>query len=291
MFAHPKSLVSTQWLAEHLGDASIRLLEAGWDASEFESGHIPGAVAGWGYADIVRPDTRDLPTKEQLETMLSQAGIADHHTVIVYGGLSNLVAAMAFWLLTIYGHENVCLLDGGRQKWLAERRPMTNDRPVIRPSQYNARQPDWSLRANQSDILSWLSNPDVQIIDARPVDMYTGENLAGITRGGHIPGAVNLPAERITDGDGNFLAWRHALTNSDGTFKSVEEMRSQLDERGIYPKNQIITYCVRGGLSTYLWFALTQLLGYANVREYDPSWAEWGNLADTPITKGPHPYD
>lgn len=278
-----KNLVNTQWAADHLDDPNVRFLEAGWDACEFESGHIPGAVAGWGFADIERPETQDIPDRDQLEAMLSRAGIANSHIVIVYGGLSNLVAAMVFWLLKIYGHADIRLLDGGRQKWIAEGRPLLTERPEIQQTQYRAGSPDWSLRANRQAVLSAINQPGIQIIDARPIDMYTGEDLAGIERGGHIPGAVNLPAERLTDPAGNFLAWRHALCNSDGTFKTKDEMLDILTAKKITPDQQIITYCQRGGLSTYLWFALTQLLGYPNVREYDRSWAEWGCLPDTPI--------
>jgi thiosulfate/3-mercaptopyruvate sulfurtransferase len=290
-FANHENLVSTQWAADHLDDPAIRFIEAGWDASEYESGHVPGAVAGWGFSDIERPDTQNLPDKAQLEAMLSKIGIANNQTVILYGGLSNLVAAMAFWLLKIFGHADVRLLDGGRQKWIIEGRTLTKEIPFFQPTQYIASQPDWRLRASKEDIQSWLGNLDVQIVDARPVDMYTGENLSGIARSGHIPGAINLPSERIVDEGGNFLAWQHALTNPDGTFKPIDAMQEIFAAKGVTPEKQIITYCVRGGLSTYLWFALTQLLDYPNVREYDRSWAEWGNLPNTPIVKGGQPFD
>jgi thiosulfate/3-mercaptopyruvate sulfurtransferase len=279
-------LVNTQWAADHLTDPAIRFIEAGWDAAEYQSGHIPGAVCGWGYADIERPDTGDIPNKSQLEVMLSQAGIAKEHIVVIYGGLNNLVAAMAYWLLKLYGHTDVRLLDGGRQKWVAEGRPLTTEKPALQLTQYIAATPNWNLRADKEWITSILGQPGVQLVDVRPEEMFTGENLMGIARGGHIPGAINLPSELITDNSGNFLAWQHPLTQADGAFRPISEMLEILYAHGITPNRAIIIYCVRGGLSSYLWFALTQLLGYPNVREYDRSWAEWGNLADTPVEIG-----
>jgi thiosulfate/3-mercaptopyruvate sulfurtransferase len=288
---HSQILVNTEWVFAHMNDSTVRFLEAGWDTSEYESGHIPGAVAGWGYTDIERPDSHDIPNQTQLEAMLSQAGIATQHTVVVYGGLNNLVAAMAFWLLKIYGHPDVRLLDGGRQKWIADGRPLVVEKPVIQPTRYMARQPDWNLRADKDYILSHLDKPGLQLVDVRPETMYTGDELLGITRGGHIPGAVNFPAKRLNNEHGDFLGWQHPLVNADGTFKTSDEMLETLYAHGITSNQAIVTYCVRGGLSTYLWFALTQLLGHPDVREYDRSWAEWGNSADTPVVKGVHPED
>jgi len=284
-YAHPEVLVNTQWVADHLNDSNVRLLEVGGDTSEYESGHIPNTVAGWGFTDIQRPDSRDIPNKAQIESMLSQAGIANSDTVILYGGLSNLVAALAFWVLKIYGHLDVRLLDGGRQKWLAENRSLTTEKPTLKPTQYIAQTPNLNLRANKDFITGVIGQAGYAPVDARPVDMYTGENNAGMARGGHIPAAVNVPAGRIMDAEGKFQGWQTPTTNSDGTFKSVEELQALFSEKGVAPDKNIITYCVRGGLSTHMWFTLTQLLGYPNVREYDLSWAEWGNLADVPIEK------
>jgi len=284
-YAHPEVLVNTQWVADHLNDSNIRLLEVGWDTSEYESGHIPGTVASWGFTDIQRPDSHDIPNKAQVESMLSQAGIANSDTIIIYGGLSNLVAALEFWVLKIYGHKDVRLLDGGRQKWVAEGRLLTTEKPTVKPTPYVAQEPDWSLRADKDYIISVIGQAGHTIVDARPVDMYIGENKYGIERGGHIPTAVNIPAQRITDSGGNFQRWQSPLTHDDGSFKSVEELQTLFSEKGVVPSQNIVTYCVRGGLSTYMWFALTQLLSYPNVREYERSWAEWGNMADTPIEK------
>jgi thiosulfate/3-mercaptopyruvate sulfurtransferase len=217
--------------------------------------------------------------------MLSQAGMANDHIVVIYGGLSNLVAAMAFGVMKIYGHADVRLLDGGRQKWLAENRALSTKRPIMQPTHYVAQTPNLSLRANKDFITGAIGQADYRLIDARPVDMYTGENMAGMQRGGHIPTAVNVPAERMMDAEGKFQGWQTPTTNSDGTFKSVEELRLLFSEKGATADKNIITYCVRGGLSTHMWFTLTQLLGYPNVREYDLSWAEWGNLSDVAIEK------
>ena len=271
-YNHSEVLVNTQWVADHLNDPNIRFLEAGWDSSEYESGHIPGVVAGWGLSDV-----QQLDDQSRVEAMLSDAGIANADTVVVYGGLQNLVAAMAFWMLKIYGHADVRLLDGGRQKWLAEGRPLSTEKPTIQRSQYRTQEPDWTLRADKDYVLDVIGKTGHTIVDARSTKMYI-EN-------GHIPSAVNIPASPILDAKGDTTGWQTPTTRSDGTFKSVEELQALFSEKGLTPDKDIVTYCVRGGLSSHIWFALTQLLGYPNVREYDHSWAEWGNLADAPVEK------
>jgi thiosulfate/3-mercaptopyruvate sulfurtransferase len=271
-YSHPEVLVNTQWVAEHLNDSNVRLLEAGWDSSEYESGHIPGAVAGWGLADV-----QQLDDQTRVEAMLSDAGISNDNVVVIYGGLQNLVAAMAFWMLKIYGHADMRLLDGGRQKWLAEGRPTSTEKPNIQPTQYMAQEPDWTLRADKEYVLNVIGQAGHTIVDARSMKMYT-EN-------GHIPSAVNVPATPILDATGDITGWQTPTTRSDGTFKSMEELQALFSEKGLTPDKNIVTYCVRGGLSSHMWFVLTQLLGYPNVREYDRSWAEWSNLVDAPIEK------
>jgi thiosulfate/3-mercaptopyruvate sulfurtransferase len=262
-----------------LYDPNTRLLEVGWDTSEYESGHIPGAVANWGLSDL----QQHLADKAQVEAMLSEAGIANNSTLVIYGGLSNLVAVMVFWMLRIYGHAEVRLLDGGRQKWVAEGRPLSSEKPAIQPARYVAQTPDWSLRADKDQVIRAIGQPGHVIVDARPVDMYSGENSAGMKRSGHIPSAINIPAKWVTNADGSLQGWQTPTTRSDGTFKSVEELKALFSANGLTPEQKIITYCVRGGLSTHMWFTLTQLLGYPNVHEYDRSWVEWGNREDTPI--------
>lgn len=282
-YAYPQSLVTTQWLADHLNVPNIRLVEVGWDTSEFEAGHIPSTVAAWGYTDLHRANEREIPNKSEIESMLSQAGIANNDTIVLYGGFGNLIAAMAFWVLKIYGHPDVRLLNGGRQKWLAENRSLSTEIPSPEPTQYVALEPDTKIRAEKDFIIGVSGRPEYLLVDARPEDIYAGENPAGVARGGHIPTAINIPVERLLDEQGGFVGWQTPTTNSDGTFKFIDELQQLFLEKNIAPDKTIITYCLRGGLSTHMWFVLTQLLGYSSVREYDRSWVEWGNLEGLPI--------
>jgi len=275
-YAHPEVLVNTQWVADHLNDPNIKLLEAGWDASEFESGHIPGAVAGWGFADVQNSANRDIPSKSEIERMLSQAGISNNDTIVLYGGIRNLIAAMAFFILKIYGHSDVRLLDGGRLKWLAEGRAMSVSKPDVQPTRYVAQERNLDLRADKDHVFSVINQTEHAIVDARSAEMYSG---------GHIPTAVNIPALPILNAEGDIQGWQTPTTRSDGTFKSFEELRALFTSSGITPDKNIVTYCVRGGLSTHMWFVLTQLLGHPNVREYYSSWMEWSNLAGVPVEK------
>jgi thiosulfate/3-mercaptopyruvate sulfurtransferase len=271
-YANSEVLVSTQWVADHLNVSNVRLLEVGWDASEYEAGHIPGAVAGWGLADV-----RQLADdKARIEAVLSSAGVTNTDIVVIYGGLQNLVAAMAFWMLKTYGHVDVRLLDGGRQKWLAEGRLLSMEKPKTQPTRYAAQEPDWTLRADKNYVLNVIGQNGHLIVDARSTGMYTS---------GHVPSAINAPASPILDIEGDIVGWQTPTTRSDGTFKSVDELRALFSQKGITPDKNVVTYCVRGGLSTHMWFALTQLLGYPNVREYDRSWEEWGNHAELPVEK------
>jgi thiosulfate/3-mercaptopyruvate sulfurtransferase len=224
-------------------------------------------------------------TKPQIETLLSNAGVANTDTLILYGGLNNLVAAFVFWTLKLYGHTNVRLLDGGRQKWVAEGRALTTATPVMQSTAYVAQEPNWNLRADHELIAKAIGHPGYILVDARSATMYLGEDTSGTERGGHIPSAINVPAHLVVDAEGTFQGWQTPTTFDDGTFRPVEELRALFAEHGISADKTVITYCVRGGLSSHLWFVLTQLLGYPNVREYDRSWIEWGNLKDAPVER------
>jgi len=290
-YSHPESLVNTQWLAGHLDDPSVRLVEVVWGNSDewgapaYRAGHIPGAAA-WDFgSDLQDPARNDLVGKAGLEALLARSGTTPATTVVLYSGLSNLLATFAFWLLKLYGHQDVRLLDGDRSKWLAEGRPLSDQTPAMAPTIYRAQEPDERLRAHRDDVLRAIGQPGHLLVDARSAEMFSGADTAGTAQGGHVPGAVNLAALRETYPDGSFKAWRVATVREDGTFRSATELRSLVDGLGITPDKTITTYCVRGGLSTHAWFVLSQLLGYPDVREYDRSWAEWGNLADVPIEK------
>lgn len=275
-YAHPEVLVNTQWVADHLNDPSVKLLEVGWDASEFETGHIPGAASGWGFADVQNAETSDIPGKSEIERMLSQAGISNGDTIVLYGGIGNLIAVMAFILLKIYGYSDVRLLDGGRQKWLAEDRELSVEKPNIQSSRYAAQEPNLNLRADKDYVLGVIKQTGHAIVDARSAEMYND---------GRVPSAINIPASPILDAQGNLQGWQTPTTRSDGTFKSIEELNALFSSNSITPDKNIVTYCVRGGLSSHMWFVLTQLLGYPSVREYYSSWAEWSNLSDVPVEK------
>jgi enterochelin esterase family protein len=289
-YAHPESLASPEWLAAHLDDPNVRLAEVVWgDSADFgrpgyDQSHIPGAVA-WDFAqDLQTPGTPgDVVDAAAMQALMSRSGIGPDTTVVVYSGLSNLLATFAFWLLKVYGHRHVRLLDGDKRMWLEKGHPLSSDEPSVSPAAYPLPIPDRHLRASCEDVLASLGQANTLLVDARSAEMYAGQDKAGTARGGHIPGAVNLAARREVHADGSFAAWRVATVKADGTFRPIQELRDLATQLSITPGKDIITYCVRGGLSTHAWFVLTQLLGYPNVREYDRSWAEWGNCDDVPI--------
>lgn len=277
----PEVLVNTQWVADHLKDPQVRLIEVVWDKrknlTDYESGHIPGAVA-WDFEKDLQDTVRhDILDKEGMEALLSQSGITNEMTIVVYSGMNNLLATYAFWQLNVFQHNDIRLMDGDRQKWLDENRPTTSEVPFITKTMYQVQEPNWSIRVNKNDVIQSIGKKGILFVDTRSVEMYNGTNKANTQRGGHIPDAVNLPALNTQKG------WQVPTVKSDGTFKSSTELQSLFNSLGITSDKEIITYCVRGGLSTHAWFVLTQLLGYTNVREYDKSWAEWGNLEEAPI--------
>ena len=284
-YANPDSLVSIKWLLKHLDDPSVRIVEVVWGKGEYEAGHIPGALA-WEFVDDLGATTTrpDLASQQEIESLLSRSGIAADTTVVVYSGLSNLLATFAFWVLKLYAHPDVRLLDGGRARWLdQEEYPLTSELPAFAPTDYKARPLEWKFRANKDMVLQAIRNGNALILDTRPDDMYRGLDNAGTARGGHIPGAINIPATRETHEDGSFKRWASAYTAEDGTFRSRHQLQELVNEKKIVPEKEILTYCVLGGLSTQAWFALTQLLGYPDVREYERSWQEWGDHAELPI--------
>jgi thiosulfate/3-mercaptopyruvate sulfurtransferase len=288
-YARPESFASAQWVADHLNDTHVRPVEIVWGESPmwgkpaYVREHIPGAVA-WDFVRDLQDSARgNVIDKSAIEALFSRSGISPHTTIILYSALQNILASYAFWLLKIYGHRGVRLLDGDRRKWLDEHRPTSGETPAIAPTVYRAPEPNWSLRAGQSHVLRSIGDGKRLLLDARSAEMYAGVDSAGAARGGHIPGAVSFAARRETNPDGSFNAWRTPTVRFDGTFMPVEELQAVVDALGITPDKEIITYCVRGGLSTHAWFVLTQLLGYPDVREYDRSWAEWGNLEGAPI--------
>jgi thiosulfate/3-mercaptopyruvate sulfurtransferase len=275
-YAHPETLVETEWVADHLHDQSIRLVEVDVDTTAYETGHIPGAI-GWNWrTDTQQRVRRDIPDKAAFEELLGRSGISNDTTVIVYGDNNNWFATYAFWLLKLYGHEDVRVMNGGRKKWLDEDRPLTTVVPAIERTTYKANHPNQKLRARREQVLESLGREGRALVDVRSPMEFSGELLApenlpqeGAQRGGHIPGAANIP-------------WGMAV-REDGTFKSVDELRELYGAQGVTPDKAVIAYCRIGERSSHTWYVLTNLLGYADVSNYDGSWTEWGSLIGAPI--------
>ena len=270
-------VVSTDWATQHLKDATVRIVEVDVDTKAYNEGHVPNAV-GWAWdsqlCDTVR---RDIVPKDKFEKLLGDSGIDNHTTVILYGDNNNWFAAWAFWQLKIYGHKDVRLMNGGRKKWIAEGRELATEVSTPTPKTYQASAPDLSIRAFLPDVTKASSERSIQLVDVRSPQEYSGEILAppGLPetcqRGGHIPGAKSIP-------------WGKAC-NDDGTFKSVEELRALYGGAGITGDKPVVAYCRIGERSSHTWFVLKYLLGYQNVKNYDGSWTEWGNLVGAPVEK------
>ena len=277
-YTHPEVLVSTQWAAEHLNDPKVRLIEVDVDTTAYDQGHIPGAE-GWNWQTQLQDNVRrDLIQKSALEELLGKSGISNDTTILLYGDNNNWFAAYAFWQLKYYGHRDVRLIDGGRKKWVAEKRPLTSDRAKVTPATYHASGPDESIRARKEQIFAALGQKNgSRLVDVRSADEFTGKIIAppGMSetaqRGGHIPGAANIP-------------WSQAA-NEDGTFKSPDALRQLYESNGVHGNEEVIAYCRIGEHSSHTWFALKYLLGYEDVKNYDGSWTEWGNLVGAPIEK------
>lgn len=277
ILTNEKVLVSTDWAADHLNDEGVRLVEVDVDTEAYDSGHIPGS-AGWNWKNQLQDQLRrTIASKEDFEQLLSESGIDNDTTIVLYGDNNNWFAAWAYWLLKYYGHENVKILDGGRKKWEAEDRELTTDRPEYTTTAYTISGENKEYRAFRDDIKERLNSSDFGLVDVRSPDEFTGKILAppGLNelsqRPGHIPGASNIP-------------WSEAV-NEDGTFKSKDELKEIYKNEGITPDKEIIAYCRIGERSAHSWFVLNELLEFPNVRNYDGSWTEWGNLIDAPIER------
>ncbi len=281
-YAHPETLVDTQWVADHLNDPRVRIVEADEDPLLYEIGHIENAAKLDWHVDVQDPVTRDFVNKAAFEALMSRYGITPDTTIVLYGDKNNWYAAYSFWLFRMYGHRDLRLMNGGRTKWEAEGRPYTKQAPSFSATQYAAQEPDTSIRAFRRQVEAAVEAKQGAMVDVRSPDEYTGKTIhmvnypqEGAQRGGHIPGAQNIP-------------WGTAA-DADGTFKSAEELRTIYGGKGVTPDKPIITYCRIGERSAHTWFVLTQLLDYPNVRNYDGSWTEWGNLVGAPIAKGEQP--
>lgn len=277
-YANPDALVSTEWLAAHLNDPNIRIVESNEDPLLYSTGHIPGAVNIDWVADLNDPLTRDYLDAARFTALMNANGISNDTTVIFYGDKNNWWACYAFWVFQLFGHSNAKMLNGGRKKWVDEKREVTRQVPAYPAANYVTPQRDDSkVRAFRDQVLSHVRAKGT-LVDVRSPQEYTGERMhmpdypnEGALRGGHIPGAQSIP-------------WAQAV-REDGTFKSHEELTALYAGKGVTPDKDIIAYCRIGERSSHTWFVLTYLLGYPNVKNYDGSWTEWGNGVGLPIEK------
>ncbi|TLZ58022.1 MAG: sulfurtransferase [Methanobacteriota archaeon] len=279
-YAHPEVLVDTGWVKSFIGDSKVRVVEVDYDpTSNYNLGHIPSAALVDWRKDINDPVTRDIVSKTQLEHLLGRLGVTNDMKIVLYGDFNNWFAAFAFWVLKYYGVEDVVLMNGGRKKWLLEELPVTKDLPSYPHTTFHAKDPDDSIRVYLDYVREAIRMRDKVLVDVRGPKEFSGEILAPpeyptehAQRGGHIPGAKNIP-------------WAQAVNDADGTFKSVEDLKKLYESKGVTPDKEVIAYCRIGERSSHSWFALKYLLGYPDVKNYDGSWTEWGNLVRTPIEK------
>jgi thiosulfate/3-mercaptopyruvate sulfurtransferase len=270
-------LVTTDWVAQHATDAAVRIVEVDVDTTAYDQGHVPGA-AGWNWTtELCDTVVRDIAPAKKLEELLGKSGVDNSTTIVLYGDNNNWFAAWAFWQLKIYGHRDVRIMDGGRKKWLAEGRDLSTDKPAFTPKTYSASVPDLSLRAFLPEVQKAVNEKSAALVDVRSPQEFTGEILAppGLPetcqRGGHIPGAKSIP-------------WGKNC-NEDGTFKSLDDLKALYGSQGVTGDGPVIAYCRIGERSSLTWFVMKHLLGFQNVRNYDGSWTEWGNLVGAQVEK------
>ncbi|MBO9324611.1 MAG: sulfurtransferase [Roseiflexus sp.] len=278
-YAHPEALVDTAWVAEHLNDPKVRIVECDEDILLYDQGHIPGAVKIDWVGELNDPIIRDYLDRERFEQLMVSKGISNDTTVVFYGDKHNWWATYALWVFKLFEHPDARIMNGGRAKWIAEGRPLTREVPSYPPGEYRApERNDAAIRAFRDQVLAHIRQSGTALVDVRSPQEYTGERLhmpeypqEGALRGGHIPTAVNIP-------------WASAV-REDSTFKSADELRELYASKGITPDKDVIAYCRIGERSSHTWFVLKYLLGYPKVRNYDGSWTEWGNAVGLPIEK------
>ena len=278
-YKHPEVLVETNWVKDHLNDTTVRIAEVDYDpTANYNLGHIPGAVLLDWLKDMNDPVTRDILSKQKLEDLLGKAGVGNDTTLVLYGDFNNWFAAFAFWIMKYYSVNKVVLMNGGRKKWIAEDGDISKDVPSYPKASFKANGPNEEIRTYLDYVRKSLNRKDKVLVDVRSPAEFTGEITAPpeypnehAQRGGHIPGVVNIP-------------WSQAV-KEDGTFKSAEDLSKLYQSKGVTPDKEILTYCRIGERSSFSWFVLKYLLGYSNVKNYDGSWTEWGNMVRNPIEK------
>ena len=278
-YKHPEVLVETNWVKDHLKDPAVRIAEVDYDpTANYNLGHIPGAVLFDWLKDMNDPVARDILSKQKLEDLLGRAGVGNDTTLVLYGDFNNWFAAFAFWIMKYYGVNKVVLMNGGRKKWITEDGDIAKDVPSYPKASLKANGPNEEIRTYLDYVRKSLNRKDKVLVDVRSPAEFTGEITAPpeypnehAQRGGHIPGAVNIP-------------WSQAV-KEDGTFKSAEDLSQLYQSKGVTPDKEVVTYCRIGERSSFSWFVLKYLLGYSNVKNYDGSWTEWGNMVRNPIEK------